>query len=446
MIVRRVYAFILSSGFVCLACAAFSGCGTPPNEYVAPPPAAVSVMHPIQQTLTQTIEENGMIEAVEVAEVRARVRGFVEEITFEPGQAVQVGDVLYRIEKDQYEAAKNSAVATLASAEAAITVAEAAVKSAEADFTRLGREFERTKELVRQNVTTQSEYDEVAAAYASAIADVRSSKASVEAAQAEKGRAAAHLAQVQLDLDYTTVRAPIGGKITKTGVKLGNLVDNGHAMASVINDTRVFANFNVSDREILRYRKAKQAALEPGEQWEDPDLSKVPAYLSRESDRGFPFEGRLEYADEQGIDASTGTLAMRAIFENPHGDLFPGLFVQMRVPIDRSEALLVPELATGRDQLGSFALTVDNDEKVERKAIVISRKLDGWVVVTSGLTTSDRVVVAGIQRARPGTQVAPELTPMSISDEALTRGFTDEQPAAETGPPAEPVPSKAAAE
>jgi RND family efflux transporter MFP subunit len=446
MIVRRVDAYILSSGFVCLACAAFSGCSAPPNEYVAPPPPAVSVMHPIQQMLTQTIEENGMIEAVEVAEVRARVRGFVEALSFEPGQTVQVGDVLYQIEKDQYEAEKNSAAASLASASAAVTVAEAAVKSAEADYTRLAREFERTKELVRQNVTTQSEYDEVAAAYASSIADVRSSKASVEAAQAEKGRAAAHLAQVQLDLNYTTVRAPIGGKITKTAVKLGNLVENGSAMASVIDDTRVFANFNISDREILRYRQAKRASLEQGEQWQDPDLSEVPAYLSREGDSGFPFEGRLEYVDEEGVDASTGTLAIRAIFENPNGDLFPGLFVHIRVPIDTSEALLVPELATGRDQLGSFALTVDDDDKVERKSIEISRKLEGWVVVKSGLTTSDRVVVAGIQRARPGTQVVPELKPMSISDDALTRGTRDEQPTVETSPPAEPIPSDAAAE
>ena len=396
-------------------------------------------MHPIKQMLTQTIDENGTIEAVEAAEVRARVRGFVEEIAFQPGQSVAIGDVLYKIEPDTYEAEKNSAAATLASNQAAITVAEAQVKTAEAELARNSREFDRQKELLRKNVTSQAEYDNAAAAYTASVAAVRSTRASVEAAKAEVGRAAASLAQAQLDLNYTTVRAPIAGKITKTDVKLGNLVENGSVMASVIDDSRVFANFNVSDRELLRYRAAKQATLGPDEQMEEPDLSSFVVYLSRETDSGFPFEGRLEYADEEGVDASTGTLAMRAIFDNPRGDLFPGLFVQIRLPINQSEALLVPELATGRDQRGSFVLTVDNENNAQRTPIQIGRKLERWIVVESGLTTADRVVVTGVQRARPGMTVVPELESMSISDEVLMRGSVGEKPAAAAAPPTESV-------
>jgi len=411
-----------------LALLAFSlGCQSSQNEYAAPPPPEVTVTYPLQQTVTQFLEENGTTEAVEQAEVRARVRGFVEEVAFEPGQEVQVGDVLYRIEKEQYEAEKNSAEASLAAAEASIKVAQSLVKTAEAELTRVSRELDRQKELLRKKATSQAEFDSVAAGHIAARANLNSTQASVEAAIAERGKAAANLEQAQLDFDYTVVRAPIAGRITKTAVKKGNLVENGTVLAAIVDVRQVFVNFNISDREILRFRQARQAELAPNEKLKRPDLSTFPVYLRRETDQGFPFAGHLEYVDAEGVDASTGTLAMRAIFENSSEDLFPGLFVRVRLPTKQREALLVPEEAVGRDQRGSFVLAVGQQDKVERKSIVTARKYDGWIVVESGLTTSDRVVIAGIQRARPGTTVKPQEKQLTLTDQSLIRGLSDEK-------------------
>jgi len=403
------------------------GCHSSQNKYAAPPPPKVTTTRPVQQKVTQFLEENGTIEAVEEAEVRARVRGFVEEIAFEPGQKVQPGDVLYRIEKEEYAAKKNSAEASLAAAKATIQVAEALVQTAEAELARISREFNRQKELLQKRATSQAEYDTVAASYVSARANLRSTNASVETAIAEQGRAAANLAQAQLDFDYTVVRAPIAGRITKTTVKKGNLVENGTVLAAIIDARRVFVNFNVSDREILRYRAAKRAERSLEEKMKRPDLSMFPVYIRRENDQGFPFTGHLEYADAKGVDSSTGTLAMRALFENPSGNLFPGLYVRVRIPTEQQEAMLIPIQAVGRDQRGSYVLTVDPQNQVQRKSIITARKYDDWVVVASGLETSDRVVITGIQHARPGATVVPQEKQLTLTDHSLIRGLPGEE-------------------
>ena len=205
--------------------------------------------------------KNGTVEAVEQAEVRSRVRGFVEKIAFEPGQEVQVGDVLYRIEKQQYEAEKNSAEASLAAAGASIKVAQAFVKIAEAELTRVSRELDRQKNLLRKKATSQAEFDTVTAGHVSGQANLDSAQAGVETAIAESGKAAAKLEQAQLDLSYTVVVAPIAGRITKTAIKQGNLVENGTVLAAIVDARKVYVNFHISDREILRYRELDKRDL-----------------------------------------------------------------------------------------------------------------------------------------------------------------------------------------
>lgn len=413
------------------------GCAPASNEYVEEAPPEVTVVHPIQQTITQFIEENGTTEAFGEADVRARVRGFIEEIVFQPGQEVKAGDVLYRIEQDQYEAELNSAKASVASADAAIKVAEAAVKSSEAEVVRLSREFERMKELIRTNAVSQAEYDRVASSYTSALARVGSSQAQVDAANSEKGRAEAMLAQAQLNFNYTVVRAPIAGEITRSFVKEGNLVENGDLLTTITDDNTVFINFNITDRDLLRFQAARRAKAAQGESTTERPLSEVPVYLSRDIDPGFPLQGNLESVDQRGIDSRTGTLAIRATYQNSDHQLVPGLFVRVRVPTLEGEVLLIPQQATARDQLGTFVLTVNQQNKVDRRSIVVDRKLDGWIMVGGGLTPDDRVVLEGIQRARPEAVVAPEEIPLSVSNLALIRGLPEEQAATESPPSAE---------
>jgi RND family efflux transporter MFP subunit len=412
------------------------GCNSSSNEYAPPPPPQVTVAQPVQQSITPFLEQNGVIEAVEEATVRARVRGFVQSIEFNPGQRVAAGDVLYKIESDQYLALVNSATADVAASEAAISVANAQVRTAAAELTRTEQNLGRMQRLLSQNAASQAELDAAVADRDAALAAMESSQANVQAAIAAKGMSQAKLAQAQLDLDYTIVKSPISGRISTTDVKVGNLVENGGDLATVVNRDQVYANFSVSDREMLRIMKARRAELQPGEQLAEFDWSTTRVYLKREIDEGFPFAGVLNYVEQAGIDAGTGTLALRAQFDNADDQLFPGLFVTVRLPKGTPiEALLIPEHAVQRDQRGAYALVVNDQRKVERMALSIAEIMSGWAVIEQGLTPASRVVIDGLQRAIPGLEVDPIPQQLTVDDRALLRGLTGSNPPA--GDPAD---------
>ncbi|WP_146530462.1 efflux RND transporter periplasmic adaptor subunit [Novipirellula artificiosorum] len=408
-----------------------NGCKSSRNNYAPPPPPEVTVSKPLQQSITPFLDQNGVIEAVDEADVRARVRGFVESVEFEPGQEVAAGDVLYKIESTQYQASVNSATAEVASAEAAISVANALVRTAEAEAKKTGQNLGRAESLLSQNAGSQAEFDTATAENEAALAALESAKANVQAAKAAKGQSVASLAQAQIDLDYTTVKSPINGRITTTDIKRGNLVDNGEKLTAVVNRSQVFANFSVSDRDILRFMNEKKAGLKPGEKLTEADLSETAVFLKRETDEGFPFKGVLEYIDPEGVDASTGTLRLRAQFANPDDSLLQGIFVMVRVPTgDSVEVMLIPEYAVLRDQRGQYVLVVNAERKVERVAVTVAKTISGWAVIEKGLTPDSRVVVDGLQRARPGLEVIPIDKKLEVDDQTLLRGFspTDRTP------------------
>ncbi len=391
-----------------LFAALLAGCGSgvPDNSYQPPPPPEVTVAKPLQQTVTLFIEENGETETVERAEVRARVRGFLEEIKFTPGQKVDKDDVLYVIQRNEYQAALNSAKAALAAAEAAGEVSQAQIGVVEVEVTRAEFDFKRFKSLLEKGAATQAQYDEALAARDAAVASREAANANALAAQADRDKAAANLEQAQLDFDYTLVKSPISGRITKTEIKLGNLVDNGSLMATVVDRDRVYANFNVSDRAVLRLQKASRE--QAGGDKPDEDYRTMPAFLRRELDDGFPFEGNLDYIDQEGVDQATGTFALRAVFDNPDDLILPGLFVRIRVPIGELEnAKLIPERGLAKDQRGPYVLIVDADNKVERRGVTTGETYENMVVIQEGIGPDDRVLLDGGQRARPGTEVTP---------------------------------------
>lgn len=401
------------------------GCGSVANQYVPPPPPEVTVARPVQRMVTPFVEENGVIEAVDEAEVRARVQGFVEQVKFQPGDQVSAGDLLYQIESDQYQAIVNSAKAMVQSADAAISAANAMVATAEAEVKVSDQNLRREKTLMDRQAGSQSDFDAAVAARDSALAALDSAKANVGVAIAEKGRAVASLAQTQLDLDYTTVESPIGGRISITVVKRGNLVENGTKLATVVDRKNVFVNFSISDRDMLRFIQERREKLQPGEDFEEPDLSQFPVYMQREVDQGFPFAGSLDYVDQEGVDASTGTFGMRALFENKDDLLFPGLFVTVRVPTaDAREQMLIPELAILRDQTGQYVLTIDDQRKIARTPVLISQTISGWAIVESGLDADSQFVVDGLQRARPGLEVSATVRELKVDDTMLLRGLT----------------------
>ena len=401
------------------------GCRSSENEYIPPPPPEVTVATPVRESITPFLQENGVVEAVDEAKVSSRVRGFVQEIKFQPGQDVKKGDVLYLIEPDPYQAAVNSAKAALDASQAQISVAHAMVKVAQAEAKRAEQDLAREQTLMKRNAGSQATLDAAIAANDAATANLESALANVEAAIASKGQNEAALANAQLDLDYTSVESPISGRISQTDVKVGNLIENGAQLATVVDRREVFVNFSISDRDMLKFMEARRAKVTSDAGYEDPDWSQIPVYVRRESDVGFPLVGVLNYVDQEGVEADTGTLGMRSKHDNSDNRLVPGLFVTVRIASgDPAEAMLIPEYAVLRDQRGRYVLTVDQDQKVQRVSVSVAKTVSGWAVITDGLTSQSRVVIDGLQRARSGLTVQAIEKSLEVNGAQLLQGLS----------------------
>ena len=394
------------------------GCSSSSNDYVQPPPPSVTTAKPIRQDITLFLEKNGETEPVEQADVRSRVRGFVQSIQFDPGRRVEIGDVLYEIEPDQYLAEKASADAAVDSAKAAISVARASKVSAVATLDKENNSLKRQKQLIDTNSTSQSDYEAALAMQASAAAAMGAAEAQIESMTAKLKQAEAIQANALLNLQYTQVRAPIAGDITRTLVKKGNLVENGTHLATVIDQDSIFANFSIDDRTLLELKKTRR--LENKEKMLPDEWKNFSIFLQRETDQDRWFEGRLDYLSQEGIDAATGTFLMRAIFDNNQNELMPGMFVRVRIPVEQKmNAILVPQRTVVRDQRGTFVMVVGTDNKVERREVTLGQQLDSWAVVEQGLEITDSIVVDGLQRARPGSEVNPTETILSTEGSPL---------------------------
>lgn len=409
-----------------VAAACLTGCTVQENKYDPPPPPAVTTALPVRSKITPFLEQTGRTEASEEADVRARVRGFIQNIDFEPGGRVEKDNTLYEIEPDQYAAVLSSAVAKVEASKADIKVKKARINTLQAEVDRAKEQLDREKKLQAQNASSEANYQDALAASRAAEANLESGMADVAVAEAKLGSAEAEQAQAQLDFDYTKVHAPIDGMITKTFFKLGNLVENGDRLATVVDDSVIFANFSISDRSLLEFMKARKLAqsengLKPEtgeEKWRGKKV-----YLRRETDEGFPFEGELDYIDQAGIEAETGTLGLRASFKNEDNQLLPGLFVTVRIPAEESvESLLIPEAAITRNDQGSFVLTVNSNDEVVQKKVTVGQTVSGWAIIQTGLSDSDPVIVNGLQRARAGAKVVPTSKKLSVDAEALLRG------------------------
>ncbi len=343
------------------------GCSQP-NQYQEPPPPPVTVAQPVIRTVTNFLDETGTTEAVDRVEIRARVRGFLDEVLFTDGQTVEAGQTLYSIQPQEYISLAAAAKARLESTKVALVLAEA--------------EFNRYEDLLASKAVSQSEYDEV--------------KAQRDAAIAARDAAAASLDQAELDRTYCDVKAPIAGRVERTLVKRGNLVGEQEAtlLTTVVAYDPINVYFNISEREFL---EATGRDNPNEDSREERDITTVKAYAQRATDRDFPFEGHLDYVD-LGIDETTGTFKIRAVFPNPDKDLIPGLFVRVRIPLGTiKDAVLVPERCFGFDQAGRYVLVLGDDGVVERRLVEAGGKYGDLVVVTEGLTGNEAVIIDGIQ-------------------------------------------------
>ncbi len=354
------------------------------NQFQPPPPPKVTVAQPLVQSVTNYLEETGTTEAVDRVDVRARVMGFLEEIRFEPGTLVNEGDVLYVIERDKY-------AAQVASAQAALDASKTELERAEI-------EYDRQQRLITDNATSEQQV-------VLARAQQQEAESAVAAAEAELNLA-------ELDLEYTEVRAPIGGRVGKTLVKVGNLVGDGEAthLTTIVQYDPIYANFNISELSLLELLEGKEAEAEADSR---PDIK---LELRRGIDDEYRFHGRFDYAD-LAVDQSTGTYAIRGVFANPQLELVPGLFVQVRLPVGTTEgALLVPERAIGTSQFGRYLYVVDESNIVQRHEVMPGIKVGEMIVVTGEISSDDWVITDGIQFVRPESEVQPERADLAASD------------------------------
>lgn len=368
-----------------MAVALVAGCGSGDdrNAYAAPPPPEVIVANPIRRDVVAFNTYTGVVEASESVELRARVQGFLEEVSFDPGQRVNRGDLLFVIDKRQYQAAVDRAEALLRSREAALEGA--------ANDARLAREL-----------ADQRAGPEIDALIKAARRDAMA--ADVAAAEAE-------LFEARLNLEFCEVRAPIDGRITANYVDVGNLVGRGEPtlLAKIIQATPAFVSVDVSESDVLAVRRHREhngdsGDVEPGQvspgQWR-------PSQLALAGDDEFAIEGVVDYVQPE-LDLQTGTLRIRTRYENTDESLLPGFFARVRFAMESRESLLVPEAALLSDQQGRFAMVVNDQDEVEVRRVRIG-VLDGPMrVVEDGLSEKDRVIVLGVLRARPGSKVTPK--------------------------------------
>ena len=350
-----------------------------PNQYQPPPPPSVTVAKPVVQTVTNYLDETGTTEAVERIEIRARVRGYLEEVNFQDGQDINEGDKLYLIQPREYQAK--------------VAAAKSELESKNVELARAKIELERQENLFKDNATAETTVVQAKAEHDAAVAAVDAAKAALD--------------QAELDLEYTTVTSPINGRVERTLVKRGNLVGDSEAthLTTVLAYDPIHVYFNISERALLRATRETRR-----ESSGERDITNIKAYLRRAVDKDFIFEGNLDYAD-LGVDQSTGTFTMRAIFPNPNLDLFPGLFVRIRIPLGTLEnAVLLPERSIGADQAGRYVMIVGDQNAVERRNVEVGSKHGEMMVILEGLSGTETVVIDGIQRARPGGKVTPNET------------------------------------
>ena len=362
----------LFGGLSAFALLAVSGCA-PPNEYQAPPAPEVTVARPIHRDVTVYLEETGTTEPVQVAQVRARVRGFLDAIKFTDGEDVKEGQILYEIEKAQYTAA--------------VQAAEADVSANEAELEKAKIEADRQEKLDEQSATSET-----------AVVAARAARDEADAAiQAAK----ANLAQAKLNLSYTDVKAPITGRVGMTLVKRGNLVSGTEAthLTTVMEYDPIYATFYINETQLLSLAESRKGR--DGDNAERPQID-----LRRQSDDDFVFRGEFDYADLQ-VDQSTGTYMIRGIFPNPDLQLVPGLFVRVRIAISKiKNAQLIPEYSVMTDQAGKYVFVVNSKSEVERRDVRLGPKhvIDEqpFVVIEGGVKDTDLVVIQGTQRTRAG--------------------------------------------
>jgi len=349
---------------------------------VAAPAAPVEVAAVVSRKIIDWQGYAGRIEAVDRVEVRPLVAGTLTAVHFKDGALVRKGDVLFTIDPRPYAAEVARAEAQLAGAEA------------RAGYT--ASDVARGQRLLSDNAIARRDFEEKQNAAREAAANVLAARAALRAAR--------------LNLEYTSITAPVSGRISRAEVTVGNVVNPGSANApltTLVSVAKVYASFDVDEQSFLNYVSPARAAG-----------TAVPVYLGLANENGYSRQGQVGSVDNR-LDTASGTIRVRAVFDNHDGALVPGLYARVRLGGGAPhEAVLIDEKAVGTDQDKRFVMVAGQDNRVSYRQVKIGATQDGLVVVEQGLKSGERIVVNGLQRVRPGDAITPTVVPMQAAAKA----------------------------
>lgn len=342
----------------------FSGCDDDDKKGQEAPPAKVS--GPIKQKLTEWDEYTGRFRAFERVEIRARVSGYLDEIRFKDGQLVKKGDTLFVIDQRPFQIA---------------------LERAEAQFELSTKEYDRYRQLRKTSAASQQALDE-------RYQQLRDAKASLDHAK--------------LEMEFTEIKSPIDGRVSRHLVDIGNLVSGGDTgammLTTVVAEKPVQFYFEVSEQEILKYTRLDRE----GKRESSRTLHR-PVFVKLQDEKDFVHEGRMDFVDNE-VDRETGTLLGRAIFDNEYGSLIPGLFGRLRIAgSGEYEAMLLPDNIIGTNQSQKFVYVVNAENTVEQRPVVLGPLYDNDMrIIRDGVKDGDKIIMEGIMKIRPGMKVKPE--------------------------------------
>lgn len=347
------------------------------NAQQAPQAASVDVAEVISKQIIDWQQYSGRLEAVDRVEIRPLVSGTMTAVHFKDGALVKKGDVLFTIDPRPY------------AAEVARTQAQLAGAEARAAYT--ASDVARGQRLLADNAIARRDFEEKQNASREAAANVQAAQAALRSAK--------------LNLEYTQITAPVSGRISRAEVTVGNIVSVGSStppLSTLVSVSKIYASFDVDEQSFLKFVNPARAKG-----------SQVPVYLGLANEDAYSREGKVGSVDNR-LDSSSGTIRVRAVFDNADGQLIPGLYARIRLgggaPRD---ALLIDEKAIGTDQDKRFVLVLDKTSHATYREVRVGANQDGLRVIESGLKSGERIVVNGLQRIRPGDSVAPNVVPMT---------------------------------
>jgi membrane fusion protein, multidrug efflux system len=358
------------------------GGGGPPEVTVAP-----AMIRPVSDSADFT----GQLQAVDSVDVRPRVGGYVDAVLFKEGVEVHQGDVLFRIDPRPFQAEVDRLTANRAQAQAQLGLAQANAA--------------RAKRLLAQHAISQEDAD--------------SMSTSEQSATATLAAATAALATAKLNLDWTDVRAPIDGRVSNARIQPGNLVSSSDVLTSVVSVNPVYVYFDVDEQSWLKLDRLRRDANRNGR------TARIEATMGLADEQGYPHVGRIDFVDNQ-LRSNSGTMRLRAVFDDEGGLLTPGLYAHVRLQSGQPRPrVLIDDRAVGTDLGNQFVYVIDGQHKVQYRKVDTGALFHGLRVIENGISAGDVVVINGLQRVRPGAEVTPQQVAMDSRLDAQDKALVD---------------------